>query len=165
MNNTAYISLGSNMGDTYLNLSLAINFIKKLPWISSIETSSVYETEPLGLKDQPWFANQVAKITSTGLTPISLLRELLKIEKLLGRKREIKWGPRTIDLDLLLFDREVINSPELILPHPRLKQRAFVLIPLLEIEPELILPNGERLKIYLEQIDFTIKGNKIWQRE
>ncbi len=165
MNKTAFISLGSNLGDTFLNLSHALTYIKKIPNVLSIQSSSVYLTEPLGLKEQPWFANQVAKVTLTDVTPISFLRELLKIEKFLGRKREIRWGPRTIDLDLLLFDKEIIESEELTLPHPRLTHRAFVLIPLLEIEPEAVLPNGEKLHCCLKKIDFYIKGNKIWQKE
>lgn len=165
MLNTAYISLGSNIGDTHLNLAKAIAYIKDLHFVKGIKTSSIFLTEPMGLKDQPWFANQVAKITLMGITPISFLKELLKIEQLLGRKREIRWGPRTIDLDLLLFDKQIINTEELTLPHPRLIQRAFVLIPLLEIEPDISLPNGKRLSLYLEEIDFTVKGNKIWQNE
>lgn len=165
MGKIAYISLGSNIGDTNKNLFLAIEYLKKIQGISVVKTSSTYLTEPVGLKDQPWFANKVAKLSVSGVSSITLLRELLKIEDLLGRKRNIRWGPRTIDLDLLLFDREVLKSNELTLPHPRLTKRAFVLVPLLEIEPEVTLPNGEKLIFYLNKINYSISGNKIWQQD
>lgn len=162
---TAYISLGSNMGDPRENLYNAINYLKKDPNLSILKTSSVYFTEPQGLKEQPWFANQAIKLNVNRFTPITLLQKLLKIENMMGRKRDIRWGPRIIDLDLILFDNFIIHTSELILPHPRMFQRAFVLIPLLEIEPQLTTPGGKKIKLYLEQLKYKIRGNKIWQYE
>jgi len=161
----AYISLGSNMGKPRENLHIAIEHIKKDSKIEVIKTSSIYKTEPQGLKNQPWFANQVIKVNVIGFTPITLLQKLLKIENMMGRKRGIRWGPRIIDLDLLLFDKHVTHTSELTLPHPRMLQRAFVLIPLLEIEPQLTTPTGQKIRPYLEQLNYKLKGHKIWQYE
>jgi len=161
----AYISLGSNLGDTHNNLYVAQEHIRKIKGVQIKAKSSIYLTEPQGLKDQPWFANQVLKVEVQGQTPITFLRELLKIEILMGRTREIRWGPRIIDLDLLLFGNEIINTKELTLPHPRMIQRAFVLVPLFEIEPMLRLPSGEKIKTFLDKLNFIQKNNKLWQKE
>ncbi len=160
----AFISLGSNMGDPVQNLSIAREHVSRIPHSQLLRSSSIYYTEPQGVKEQPWFANQVIKVAVQGFSPITFLQELLKIEILMGRKREIRWGPRVIDLDLLIFDREVSSSPYLTLPHPRMLERAFVMVPLLEIAPNLVLPTGEVLEREMEKIEYRQKGCKIWQK-
>lgn len=163
---TAYIGLGSNLGNTTDNLFQARTYLKNLSGIrpNSITASNVYFTEPQGLKDQPWFANQVLSIgCEKGLTAFELLENLLLIENLMGRKREKPWGPRIIDLDILLFKAEVINTRELTVPHPEMCKRAFVLIPLLELNPDLSLPDKTLLRDHLKELVFEIQGDKIWQ--
>ncbi len=160
----AYISLGSNLGDTNKNLSNACDHIENLHNTKILKKSSIYLTEPQGLKDQPWFANQVLKVKVQDMEPITFLHKLLKIEIFMGRKRNTRWGPRIIDLDLILFENKIINTKELTLPHPRMIKRAFVLVPLLEISPEVKLPSGEEVKKYLQKINFVQKDNKLWQK-
>ncbi len=160
----AFISLGSNMGDAVKNLSIASNYISRIPHTNIVHLSSIYYTEPQGVKEQPWFANQVIEVTVQGLFPITFLNELLKIEILMGRKRDVRWGPRLIDLDLLLFGEEIISSSKLTLPHPRMLERAFVMVPLLEIAPDLVLPTGEVIKEEILKIEYRQEGYKIWQK-
>jgi len=161
----AYIGLGSNLGSQpEKNLSLAINEIRSLEGVRITKKSKIYWTEPQGLKDQPWFANQVIKASCTRKwTAHNLLSALLAIEDRLGRKRMQKWGPRKIDLDLLLFDQEIMNTEFLTLPHPELKNRAFVLVPLLEISPELQLPDQTKIKDIIQNLSYKFEKNKIWQ--
>ncbi len=137
MNNIAYIALGTNQGDRENFLLTAIKLLDDSPCISLIEHSSIFETEPVGYTEQPKFLNMVVKIR-TSLTANELLELTQKLEKDLGRKREIHWGPRTIDLDILLFNDENIESEHLKVPHPRMFERAFVIIPLLEINKEIL---------------------------
>jgi 2-amino-4-hydroxy-6-hydroxymethyldihydropteridine diphosphokinase len=137
----AYLSLGSNLGDRAYYLGSAIAALGKEEGIRVLRESSIYETEPLGLTAQPDFWNMVLEI-ETDLEPLALLRVCQQIENDLGRKRILHWGPRTVDIDLLLYDNIVGNSTELILPHPRLEEREFVLAPLRELRPDLILPSG-----------------------
>ena len=165
MKNLAYISLGSNIGNIFKNLAVARKYISNIPETKIIAKSSIYLTEPQGLKNQPWFANQILKVEVTDLEAITFLKKLLKIEILMGRQRGIRWGPRIIDLDLLLFGNEIINTEDLVLPHPRMTYRAFVLIPILEISPYLKLPTGERLSSFLKKLKYSINGNKIWQED
>ncbi|ACK63628.1 2-amino-4-hydroxy-6-hydroxymethyldihydropteridine diphosphokinase [Bacillus thuringiensis] len=136
MNNIAYIALGSNIGERYTYLTEAIQFLNKNPYIQVDDISSVYETEPVGYTDQSCFLNLVIKI-STNLSPQELLKVTQKVENDLGRKREIRWGPRTIDLDILLYNQENIEAENLIVPHPRMFERAFVIVPLLEINQDI----------------------------
>ena len=136
---TAYLGLGSNLGDRIKNLELAISAISEHPEILVHAVSSFYETEPMGYQDQDWFINQVIQIDTT-LSPDELLTEIRKIENALGRKRRIKWGPRTMDIDILLYGDMVIESSILTIPHPLLTKRLFVLIPLAEIAPSLKHP-------------------------
>lgn len=135
----AAIGLGSNVGDRGAMLRAAAKRLEALGTIASM--SSVYETEPWGKTDQPAFLNAAA-ILVTALAPRQLLDELLGIERELGRdrSREERWGPRRIDLDLLLYDDRVVDSDGLVLPHPRMHERPFVLVPLAEIAPELLHP-------------------------
>lgn len=135
--NIAYIGLGSNIGDRFENLTSAL---RELSEFSTILTKSqIYETEPVGYKEQQDFLNMVVKI-STNLSPIDLIIRLEEIEHKMGRIKEIVDGPRNIDLDILFFGNEVINSQSLKIPHPRLQNRKFVLQPLSEIAGELIHP-------------------------
>ncbi|HEX7055854.1 MAG TPA: 2-amino-4-hydroxy-6-hydroxymethyldihydropteridine diphosphokinase [Bacilli bacterium] len=129
---TAYISLGSNVGDRAQYLYAALRDLKASPGIRVEICSSVYETEPVGYTEQPDFLNMVAKLATT-LAPLSLLDRLQRIESAHGRTRTIRWGPRSLDLDLLCYENERMDSPRLTLPHPRMLERAFVLVPLAEI--------------------------------
>ena len=136
-----YVGIGSNLDDPIDQVSKAIEKIDQHTECTVSKRSSLYRTAPIGFVDQPDFVNAVCKL-STGLCPIELLRELLKLEMTLGKVRPDQVnGPRSIDLDLLLYENESINSPELELPHPRMHERGFVLQPLIEIEPALVIPN------------------------
>ena len=137
--NTAYIGLGSNLGNRQEHLQDALSRLGKLPTIEVAQVSSLYETDPIGVTDQPEFLNAVAEIR-TSLTALELLDVLLNLENTLGRVRTIRWGPRVIDLDLLLYGQQQIDLPTLTVPHPRLHERAFVLVPLVEIAPQVVLP-------------------------
>lgn len=130
----AGIGIGSNLGDRYEWCSKGIQALGQLPQSELEKISGFYETEPLENLDQPCFVNLVA-LVCTELSPTDLLEKLLSIEKQLGRERLERFGPRTIDLDLLWYDDLVMQSPQLVLPHPRLHYRPFVLLPLLEIYP------------------------------
>lgn len=158
------IGLGSNLDDPVENLSRSRECIGNLQDIDLIAESEIYFTEPQGFKDQPWFANQVIEIScGNRWSPLGLLRKLLDLEKEMGRERDIIWGPRIIDLDLLTFDQLVIQSSELLLPHPRIKDRAFVLVPLLEIRPKFIFPDGQVAYQALQRLSYRIEGKKIFQ--
>ncbi len=137
MSHTALIALGSNIGERETNLREAIRRIGELGEVTRV--SSFYETEPVEVTDQPWFLNAALELR-TELEPLVLLRSLLRVEQAMGRYREVPKGPRNIDLDLLLFDDEVINTPELTLPHPEMHKRRFVLAPLAEIAPGRLHP-------------------------
>jgi 2-amino-4-hydroxy-6-hydroxymethyldihydropteridine diphosphokinase len=139
----AYIGLGSNLGDREENLRAAL---ERLAELGALRVSSVRETDPVGFTDQPRFVNAVAQL-ETDLGAGALLGRLLEIERELGRdrSREERWGPRMIDLDLLLYGGEVIDEPGLTVPHPRLAERRFVLEPLHELTPDLALPDGRRI--------------------
>jgi 2-amino-4-hydroxy-6-hydroxymethyldihydropteridine diphosphokinase len=135
----AYVGLGSNLGDRAGNLLLAVRGMMEAGF-KVARLSSIYETEPVDVLDQPIFLNMVAEIRPTIFTPEQTLARLLRIEYALGRRRERLRGPRTIDLDLLLFGDEERETEFLRLPHPRLQERRFVLIPLAELAPELMHP-------------------------
>ncbi|MBT2688741.1 2-amino-4-hydroxy-6-hydroxymethyldihydropteridine diphosphokinase [Bacillus sp. ISL-47] len=164
MENTAYIALGSNIGNRFDNLKEAIERIGQLPEVEVVNTSSIYETDPVGYENQEQFLNMAIQV-STALNPFELLDVCLEIELDLGRKREIRWGPRTIDLDILLYNHENIETEKLIVPHPRMHERAFVVIPLLEIDSSIRLPKMERpLDSILEDIPDR-EGVRIWKRK
>ncbi|WP_209853000.1 2-amino-4-hydroxy-6-hydroxymethyldihydropteridine diphosphokinase [Paenibacillus sediminis] len=128
----AYIALGANLGDREGTLISAIDRLDAHPQINVLRCSSLYETDPVGYVDQPSFLNMAASLR-TSLKPKELLNVMLDTERELGRVRTIRWGPRTVDLDLLWFGGIVLETEELILPHPRMAERAFVLVPLSEI--------------------------------
>lgn len=132
---TAYLSLGSNLGDRLGYLAAAIHKLQA-PHTSVTRTSSIYETAPWGKLDQPAFLNMAAAV-ETKLDPYELLRHILSVEQALGRVRVERWGPRTVDIDLLLYGQERLATADLEVPHPRMAERAFVLVPLLEIAPDL----------------------------
>lgn len=162
---TVYLSLGSNLGDRADYLKKAIQLLGDSNEIELVQQSKVYETEPWFKKDdlqatddrQQTFLNQVIEI-KTALGPLELLRLTQKIERSLGRQSKGDLSPRTIDIDILLYDKESIESDELTIPHPRMKDRKFVLIPLLEIAPQLSCADdlikckdNTRIKAYLAQ--------------
>lgn len=134
-----YISLGSNLGDREKNIQEAIKLINEQRSIKVINLSSNYETEPVGFKEQDWFFNVVIELETT-LLPQKLLVVLKQVEAKLGKKTERKWGPRTIDLDILLYDDLILNSQDLQIPHKLMHQRRFVLIPLTQIAPNIKHP-------------------------
>jgi 2-amino-4-hydroxy-6-hydroxymethyldihydropteridine diphosphokinase len=159
-----YISLGSNLGHPPANLAAARERIAHLPGVEIGPASSVYYTEPQGVKEQPWFANQVLKaFCGPELGPGRLLSSLLGIETEMGRHRDTRWGPRVIDLDLLFFGDVIVQSAELVLPHPRVGERAFILVPLLEIAPGFVLPGGAKARDLLQALDFRLENGCIWQ--
>ena len=136
----AFLGLGSNLGDRSYYLEEAVTAMGGAA-IKVVATSRTYETEPWGVMDQPLYWNQVIEVETT-LEPLELLHVCQEIEHRLGRERKVHWGPRTIDIDILLYDNRVSESEELKLPHPYLEERAFVLAPLREIAPKLVLPSG-----------------------
>ncbi len=134
----AFIGLGSNLGDKKANLETAISWLSKEGRIDVKKRASYYCTAPLDYTEQDWFVNTVVEIETT-LSPAELLTVFLSIEVRMGRVRGIRWGPRPIDLDLLLYGDAVINAPGLVVPHPRMSRRAFVMVPLAELVPDLYI--------------------------
>jgi 2-amino-4-hydroxy-6-hydroxymethyldihydropteridine diphosphokinase len=135
----ALIGLGSNLGDSVQICRAAIERLRSHPHVRVIEASSLYRTKPLMIAEQPWFINGVV-LCETDLGPEDLLDVLHRMESDFGRNRRIRWGPRTLDLDLLSFGDHQLNLPSLTVPHPRLHERRFVLEPLLEILPDWVHP-------------------------
>lgn len=148
--NTAYLSLGSNLGNRHQNLVDVLSHIENYAGHVK-EKSSVYETAPWGNEKQPNYLNQVISI-ETNLNPVSLLHELLAVERLVGRDRnkDEKWGPRVIDIDILIFDDQIVKLPEIKVPHPKMHQRMFVLTPFAEIAPKLKHPTLNKTIIQLK---------------
>ena len=145
----AVIALGSNLGNRELNIDSAISELAKIIEITHLSTN--HETNPVGGPEQPKYLNAVA-IAESHLDPRELLIAMLEIENKLGRKRDIHWGPRTIDLDLIIFGNEVIDSDVLVLPHPRAHERKFVLEPWLEIDPAAEIPGLGQVESILQRI-------------
>ncbi len=140
----AYIALGSNMGDRHGYMDGAIEALRRVPAVSVEAVSSLIETEPVGPIVQAMFLNAVCRVATT-LTPRDLLTRMLHIERSFDRRRDrsARWGPRTLDLDLILYADMVIDEDDLIVPHPRLHERAFVLGPLCEIAPDVLVPGTQ----------------------
>ncbi|MCS7286620.1 MAG: 2-amino-4-hydroxy-6-hydroxymethyldihydropteridine diphosphokinase [Anaerolineae bacterium] len=132
-----YLGLGSNLGDRERNISIALERIEEE--ISILQLSSLYETEPVGYLAQPWFLNAVCA-GETKLAPYPLLDFLKAVERELGRTEGVRWGPRIIDIDILFYDTLVFSDEKLTIPHPRLHERRFVLVPLAEIAPDFVHP-------------------------
>jgi 2-amino-4-hydroxy-6-hydroxymethyldihydropteridine diphosphokinase len=143
----AFIGLGSNLGDREENLRQALRALDATPGVQVVQASSVYETEPVGGPAQPDFLNAVVEV-ETVLGPRALLEACMTIERALGRDRstEQRWGPRVIDLDVLAMGDLVVTDPDLEIPHPRLAERAFVLVPLAEIAPGVVIPGLGRVR-------------------
>nr|WP_295970476.1 2-amino-4-hydroxy-6-hydroxymethyldihydropteridine diphosphokinase [uncultured Bacillus sp.] len=163
MEQTAFLSLGSNIGHRSGYLESAINNLEQRYPVTVVNVSSIYETDPVGYEDQDLFLNMVIQV-KTDLSPFELLDACMEIEKLLGRKREIRWGPRTIDLDILLYSDENIVSERLIVPHPRLHERSFVVIPLLEICPNITLTTSHKPLCELANELSDRGGVRIWRQ-
>jgi 2-amino-4-hydroxy-6-hydroxymethyldihydropteridine diphosphokinase len=162
----AYIGLGGNQGAVDRALALAREALSALQGIRVQRVSRVYRTNPQGLQEQPFFFNQVAALLCDGnMRPELLMDGLLDLEAYFGRVRSEgqKNGPRPLDLDLLLFGREERNTTSLVLPHPRMRERAFVLVPLAEIAPDLIFPDGQSIASALAGLHYTVRGNGIFQ--
>lgn len=143
------IALGSNLGDRAENISKAVSELNKI--IEVTHLSTIYETDPVGGPEQPDYLNAVL-IGESELDPADLLTKTLEIESALGRTREVRWGARTLDIDLITAGDVVSNSEFLILPHPRAHERAFVLEPWLEIEPDAVLPGRGSVAALLSQL-------------
>jgi 2-amino-4-hydroxy-6-hydroxymethyldihydropteridine diphosphokinase len=143
----AFIGLGSNLGDRQATIERAVELLGAATGVRILAVSSLRDTEPWGLADQPVYLNGAVEV-DTELLPGALLAVLNRIEDELGRVRDpaLRYGPRTLDLDLLLYGDATIDEPGLIVPHPRLQERAFALEPLVELDPSLTLPDGTRLK-------------------
>ena len=150
----AFIGLGSNLGDPAKQLQLALEALSRVDNIDSIESSPWYCSRALGPGEQPDYINAVARIATT-LSPEALLSTLQAIENQQGRVREVRWGARTLDLDLLLYDNRVINTDKLIIPHPQMAHRSFVLKPLYDLAPELYIPNIAPIAELLEACDMS----------
>ena len=161
----AFIGLGSNLGEREISIRQALDAIAAMPDTELLRASSLYDTEPVGDVDQPNFLNAVAQV-DTDLSPRQLLWNLLLIEKRLGRERTRPWGPRTIDLDLLLFGGETIEEDDLRVPHPEMIRRAFVLVPLVELDPTLVHPGtGETMLSHLSKLGARPplkRGTRLW---
>jgi 2-amino-4-hydroxy-6-hydroxymethyldihydropteridine diphosphokinase len=140
---SAYVALGSNLGDRLAMLQRAVDLLDARPGVDVVRSSRVYETEPVG-PPQPDFLNAVVEI-HTDLEPRVLLETCLSVEAELGRVRGERWGARTIDIDLLTYDELAVDEPDLVIPHPRMHERGFVLAPLGELDPDPPLPGGRSL--------------------
>lgn len=158
--NIAYLSLGSNIGNRLDYLRKSVQLLQKTGSIRVNKVSSIYETDPVGYVDQAAFLNIVVEI-QTQLTPHELLKKCNEIEEELGRTREVRWGPRTVDLDILLYNEENVKTENLIIPHPRMTERGFVLVPLVELNPDLVEPLTKHslLKLALLQKE----GVNLWK--
>ncbi len=139
---TVYLSLGSNVGDRRAQIESALSLLEN-ECVRIVKRSSLYETEPVDMVDQPWFLNSVIE-AQTDLSPREVLEAIQRIEERLGRERTIPRGPRTIDIDVLLYDAIVLREPQLQIPHPRMARRRFVLVPFAEIAPALVDPTSHR---------------------
>jgi len=151
---TTYLGLGSNIGEREINLLKAISLLGQESKLN--KTSSIYETRPTGYENQALFLNIVCQV-STRLKPVDLLLSIKQIEKILGRKASFRNGPRSIDIDILFYNSTIMKTKDLVIPHPRLTERAFVLIPLAEITPNLIHPE---LGITIAELANSVTGQE-----
>lgn len=159
MKKPVFIGLGSNMGHKRDNMEQAAAMISNIPDVDLIRCSSLYQTEPWGKTDQDIFINQVIEV-ETDLSAQELLRALQDIEIKMGRQRKEKWGPRIIDLDILLYGNEVMDDLDLQIPHPHMRERLFVLVPLYEIGPDLRFPDdGATIEEVLSSV-LAREGNR-----
>ncbi|XOZ33216.1 2-amino-4-hydroxy-6-hydroxymethyldihydropteridine diphosphokinase [Halomonadaceae bacterium KBTZ08] len=150
MSVTAWVGLGSNLDSPLQQLHLALEALHQIPETTLADASPIYRSTPVGPSDQPDFLNMVAKL-DTDLDATTLLHQLLRIEDAQGRVRTQVWGPRVLDLDLLLYGQQTMAQPELTVPHPEIPNRDFVLRPLLDLAPDLALPDGRRIDHLLRE--------------
>lgn len=155
MSKRAYLGIGGNIGDRKANIEGAIEILSSSDSIEVTKVSSLYETEPVGYEDQDWFMNVVVEIETT-LSPYELLEYCQKIENELKRVRLIRWGPRTIDVDVLLYEGYESDAEDLTVPHPRMTERAFVMVPLYEINDDLQI-SGK----HISEIIGSLEGEEI----
>lgn len=149
----AYVGLGANLGPKEVTLLRAVDLLAGEPGVEVLAVSQLHETQPVGNTDQPDFLNGALSV-DTSLSPRELLDALLRVEQELGRVRDDeRWGPRTIDLDLLVYGDEIVDEPGLRVPHPRLHERRFALEPLVDLEPELVVPGLGAVSELLAQLD------------
>jgi len=148
-----FLSLGSNMGQKVDYLDNAVDIIKKNEFIHNVKVSSVYQTDPVGYLDQDVFVN-IAVLLETTLEPYDLLRVCQDVEQALNRERLIRWGPRTIDVDIILYDDLTLDDEELTIPHPRMHERAFVLVPICELDSELVI-QSQKIQTLIETVDVS----------
>lgn len=146
-----FVGIGSNLGDASSQVKSAISQINKIPQVRVVRAASLYGSKPFGPVEQNDFVNTVIEIGSS-LEPLDLLRELKQLEQSMGRVHGVRWGPREIDLDILVYGSRNISSAKLQLPHPGISERAFVLVPLAELEPELMLPGELPIKDAVQQL-------------
>lgn len=149
----AYLSLGSNLGDRLEHLKRGVAGLHEMPGVRVTRLSAVYETEPVGVSGQNRYLNLVAQL-ETSLSPHDLLKACQAVESANGRVRTVRWGPRTLDIDLLLYDGITMQTPELEIPHPRMHERAFVLVPLSTLD-ETIIVRGRPVREWLEHVQRT----------
>lgn len=156
-----YFSVGSNLGDRVENLAQVIKIFSRDDRVMLARNSSVYETSPIGLESQPDFLNVVFE-GHTELEPRDLLCYIKSVEKEIGREKTVRWGPRVIDIDILTYGDQIVEQEDLMIPHVRMKYRAFVLIPLAEICPDFVFPDGSRIETYL---NYLSEEDKVFLRE
>lgn len=163
MERTAYLALGANIGDREANLREAVRRLRE-GGCNVTAASSMYLTRPVGVTDQPDFLNAVIRVV-TDLDPRDLLRVCRGIEESSGRERTIRWGPRVIDIDILLYEGVMMDETELVIPHPRILERAFVLVPLAEIAPDVEVAEGVNARQAADRIDRSgveLAGDASW---
>ncbi|MBI9013456.1 MAG: 2-amino-4-hydroxy-6-hydroxymethyldihydropteridine diphosphokinase [Clostridiales bacterium] len=148
-----FLSLGSNLGKKVDYLDNAVDMIKKNKFIHNVKVSSMYQTDPVGYLDQDVFVN-IAVVLETTLAPYDLLKVCQEIEKTLNRERLIRWGPRTIDVDIILYDDLKLDDKTLTIPHPRMHERAFVLVPICELDSELVI-QSQKIQTLIETVDVS----------
>jgi len=161
---SATLGLGGNIGDVAETMGKALDLLQAVPGLEIVKVSSLYKTPPWGIVTQDWFVNACVEISTT-LSPHQLLEQCLSIELQLKRVRTLRWGPRTIDIDVLTFEDYTSGEPKLTVPHPRMLERAFVLVPLGEITPELKV-SGKSIEDWIKEADRSgiekIEGSLPW---
>jgi 2-amino-4-hydroxy-6-hydroxymethyldihydropteridine diphosphokinase len=159
--NVAFLGIGSNLGDRRAQLAAALRELSADPAVRIVQGSSIFETKPVGNTDQPDFLNMVVQL-NTALPPLALLKVCLDVEAWLGRERRERWGPRTIDLDVLIYGNEKFNDERLVLPHPRMHERSFVMVPLAEIAPDAVVKGRTAREIAADLGTAGLRAVELW---